>query len=88
MPSIAYRLACVAAGDAVAGISLVPVSAHDIVAGHALLRGAGGVLIDQNGEPITYVAEANFSIASNRGFGGAPTACRELVSRKWERVFQ
>ena len=44
MPSIAYRLAKVAAGDVVCGVSLYPVSAHDVVAGHALLRGAGGVL--------------------------------------------
>lgn len=33
MPSIAYRLARVAAGDAVVGVSLVPVSAHDVVGG-------------------------------------------------------
>jgi myo-inositol-1(or 4)-monophosphatase len=31
MPSIAYRLARVAAGDAVTSASLVPVSAHDVV---------------------------------------------------------
>jgi myo-inositol-1(or 4)-monophosphatase len=39
MASIAYRLARVAAGDGTCGISLYPVSAHDVVAGHALLRG-------------------------------------------------
>ncbi|MHC8366932.1 hypothetical protein ACYZT9_14055 [Pseudomonas sp. ZT5P21] len=39
MPSIAYRLAKVAAGEGVCGVSLCQVSAHDIVAGHALLRG-------------------------------------------------
>ena len=49
MPSIAYRLAKVAAGDGVCGISLYPVSAHDVVAGHALLRGAKGVLIARMG---------------------------------------
>ncbi|MFO1694275.1 inositol monophosphatase family protein, partial [Pseudomonas aeruginosa] len=57
MPSIAYRLARAAAGDAVVGTSLVPVSAHDVVGGHALLIGAGGVLIDQDGGPITYESE-------------------------------
>lgn len=46
MPSIAYRLARVAAGDGVAGVSLVPISAHDVVAGHALIKGAGGVLLN------------------------------------------
>lgn len=39
MPSIAYRLAKVAAGDGVCGVSLYPASAHDVAAGHALLRG-------------------------------------------------
>ncbi|MCY1365911.1 hypothetical protein D9M69_527850 [compost metagenome] len=53
MPSIVYRLARVASGDAVAGMSLVPVSAHDIAAGHALLIGANGVLVDHQGAPIT-----------------------------------
>lgn len=43
MPSIAYLLAKVAAGDGVCGLSLYPVSAHDVVAGHALLIGASGV---------------------------------------------
>jgi myo-inositol-1(or 4)-monophosphatase len=43
MPSIAYRLARVAAGDGICGLSLHPVSAHDVVAGHALLIGTGGV---------------------------------------------
>ncbi|WP_090268482.1 inositol monophosphatase family protein [Pseudomonas panipatensis] len=44
MPSIAYRLARVAAGDGVAAISLFPVSPRDVAAGHALLRAVGGEL--------------------------------------------
>ena len=42
MPSIAYRLARVAAGDGVAAVSLYSVSPHDTVAGHALLRAVNG----------------------------------------------
>ncbi|MCY1534480.1 3'(2'),5'-bisphosphate nucleotidase [compost metagenome] len=87
MPSIAYRLARVAAGDAVAGVSLVPVSAHDIAAGHALLIGAKGVLLDQAGDPITYESEARLSTASLRCFGGAPRACQELTGRTWDELF-
>ncbi|MGL4316117.1 MAG: inositol monophosphatase family protein [Pseudomonas sp.] len=87
MPSIAYRLARVAAGDAVAGASLVPVSAHDVVGGHALLIGARGVLLDQDGLPISYESEARMSRASLRCFGGAPEACRELARRDWGRLF-
>jgi myo-inositol-1(or 4)-monophosphatase len=87
MPSIAYRLAKVAVGDGVCGVSLYPVSAHDVVAGHALLRGAGGVLLDERAQPITYVTEANMQIVSRRCFGGSASACRILVAREWNRIF-
>ncbi|MDA8485724.1 inositol monophosphatase [Pseudomonas resinovorans] len=87
MPSIAYRLARAAAGDAVAGISLVPVSAHDLVAGHALLIGAGGVLLDQAGAPISYESKACLVRASTKCFGGAPQACLELARRNWDILF-
>ena len=88
MPSIAYRLARVAAGDAVAAVSVVPVSAHDVAAGHAILKGAGGMLLDQDGVEITRYAEASLGVVSNRVFGGASLACIILASRNWERVFQ
>lgn len=87
MPSIAYRLAKVAAGDGVCGVSLYPVAAHDVAAGHALLRGAGGVLLDERGEDITYVTEANMQKASRRCFGGSVSACQTLVTRDWGRIF-
>src|SRR5690606_12703856 len=57
-PSIAYRLARVAAGDGVCAVSLVPLSAHDVAAGHALLRGARGVLLNQGGMPVSYRPDA------------------------------
>lgn len=60
MPSIAYRLARVAAGDGVCAVSLYPLSAHDVAAGHALLRASGGVLLDQDGQPITYRTEGEW----------------------------
>ncbi|MBV4516156.1 MULTISPECIES: inositol monophosphatase family protein [Pseudomonas] len=87
MPSIAYRLARVAAGDGVCGVSLYPVSAHDVVAGHALLIGANGVLVDQDGRPIEYRTKAEMMKVSNRCFGGAPIACADLARRDWDRVF-
>lgn len=87
MPSIAYRLAKVAAGDGVRGVSLYAVSAHDVVAGHALLRGAEGVLLDENGQSICYVTEANMQTVSRRSFGGSEIACRTLVARDWNRIF-
>ncbi|WP_426217854.1 inositol monophosphatase family protein [Pseudomonas sp. DWRC2-2] len=88
MPSIAYRLARVAAGDGVCGISLYPVSAHDVVAGHALLLGASGVLIGDNASPIQYTTEATMAKVSGRVFGGAPSACTALSNRNWNMVFE
>lgn len=88
MPSIAYRLARVAAGDGAAAVSLYPVSAHDVVAGHALLIGAGGVLLNQEGNAIFYTTEASMKTVSQRCFGGAASACQSLVSRDWDKVFE
>lgn len=88
MPSIAYRLARVAAGDGVCGISLYPVSAHDVVAGHALLLGARGMLADEDGSPIRYATQATMEKVSERVFGGAPDACIALSKREWSKVFE
>lgn len=88
MPSIAYRLARVAAGDAVCAVSLYPVSAHDVVAGHALLLASGGVLLDQDGQSISYRTESEMAVVSNRCFGGALQACQDLLRRDWKRVLR
>lgn len=88
MPSIAYRLARVAAGDGICGISLYPVSAHDVVAGHALLLGSGGTLVGELGDPIKYVTEGSMLRVSERCFGGATDACLELTKRDWNKVFE
>lgn len=88
MPSIAYRLARVAAGDGVAAVSLYPVSAHDVVAGHALLIGARGVLLNQDGQPVSYTTESRMRTVSPRCFGGAPSACLELAGRDWNKVLE
>lgn len=87
MPSIAYRLAKVAAGDGICGVSLYPVSAHDVVAGHALLLGAKGTLTDENGKAVHYANNANMLKVSQRCFGGAPGACVALSRREWSGVF-
>ena len=72
LPSIAYRLARVAVGDGIATVTLRPVNAHDIAAGHALLTAAGGVLVAEDGVPVTY-GEEGYSRPS-ACFGGAPKA--------------
>jgi ADP-ribosylglycohydrolase/fructose-1,6-bisphosphatase/inositol monophosphatase family enzyme len=83
-PSIAYRLALAAAGQGIAGVSLAGARSWDYAAGHALLRAAGGVLLDQDGREVTYDARGHGRTA--RCFGGAPAAARELAARSWDAV--
>ena len=84
MPSIAYRLALVAAGEGVAAVSLNSPGDWDYAGGHALLRGAGGVLIDQDGKLIGYSPSGKSSC--HWCFGGAPAAVEVLCHRKWKSV--
>ena len=81
LPSIAYRLARVAVGDAVGTVTLRPVAAHDIAAGHALLLAAGGVLLAEDGVAITYGELGDCRPFAC--FGGSPAAVRTLRSRTW-----
>ena len=54
LPSIALRLALVACGQAHAMLGIHEVRTWDIVAGHALLRGASLDLWRRNGTPVRY----------------------------------
>jgi ADP-ribosyl-[dinitrogen reductase] hydrolase len=81
MPSIAYRLARIAVGDAVATMSLNTITALDYAAGHALLRGAGGTLTDGGGTPVTYTADGDSEAVGC--FGGAPGAVAAMLTRTW-----
>ncbi|MSO99840.1 MAG: hypothetical protein EXR07_02135 [Acetobacteraceae bacterium] len=81
LPSIAYRLARIAVGDGIATLTLRPVNALDIAAGHALLMAAGGVLLAEDGAPVTYneLGESRPSAC----FGGSPNAVAVLRARTW-----
>ena len=79
MPSIAYRLARVACGDAAATCSLGGTQDWDYAAGHALLRGAGDVLVNARGEPVQYSPRGE-SYTSEL-FGGVPEAVEQLRQR-------
>jgi ADP-ribosyl-[dinitrogen reductase] hydrolase len=81
LPSIAYRLARVAVGDGLATVTLRPVNAHDIAAGHALLTAAGGVLVAEDGVPVTYGTHG--ACRPFACFGGAPDAVATLLARTW-----
>ncbi|MDP6836426.1 MAG: inositol monophosphatase family protein, partial [Candidatus Marinimicrobia bacterium] len=52
--SVAYKLGLTAAGKADVFASLRPKNEWDICAGHCIVNEAGGVLMDLNGNTVTY----------------------------------
>lgn len=83
-PSIAYRLALVAVGEHVATLSLNYLSAWDFAAGHALLRAAGGVMLDEDGQEIVYPSVG--AGTTSRVFAGGRAVVEELLKRPWDRA--
>ncbi len=81
LPSIAYRLALVAAGEGAATLSLTNPCSWDYAAGHALVRAAGGVLVQADGSPVTYGRDGAGAVAAV--FGGGPMAVAALRQRDW-----
>lgn len=81
LPSIAYRLARIAVGDGIATLTLRPVNALDIAAGHALLMAAGGVLVTEDGETVSYDDMGHSRPSAC--FGGSPGAVAALRGRTW-----
>lgn len=83
LPSVAYRLALVAAGEGVVAIALGGPRSWDLAAGHALILAAGGEVVDKAGRPLTYgpLGEGGAEAC----FAGAPGAIRELLRRPWDR---
>ena len=81
LPSIAYRLARIAVGDGIATLTLRPVNALDIAAGHALLMAAGGVLVTEDGEEVTYNEQGESRPSAC--FGGPSKVVEVLRARKW-----
>jgi len=81
-PSIAYRLAATAAGQAAAATSLYAPGAWDYAAGHALLRAVGGALVDERGREVGYDDQGGSS--TRRAFGGSPLVVADLAARRWE----
>jgi ADP-ribosylglycohydrolase/fructose-1,6-bisphosphatase/inositol monophosphatase family enzyme len=84
MPSIAYRLARVAAGDGVATVSTHGVNEYDIAAGMALLRASGGVALDAEGKEITLTGELERRVSGC--FAGAPAAAAQLAQHDWKSL--
>jgi ADP-ribosylglycohydrolase/fructose-1,6-bisphosphatase/inositol monophosphatase family enzyme len=84
VPSIAHRLALVAAGEAVAAVSLKNPSSWDYAGGHALLRGAGASLVDERGREVSYSKDGESRSAS--AFGGPRRIADELRQRPWHAL--
>ncbi|MBM3723814.1 MAG: ADP-ribosylation/Crystallin J1 [Acidobacteria bacterium] len=81
LPSIAYRLALVAAGEGDATTSIHTLSAWDIAAGHALLRSAGADLVDGSARPVAYGRDGSGE-CEGRCLAGPPPLIRHLASFK------
>jgi len=81
MPSIAYRLARIAAGDGIATASTHGIKEYDIAAGMALVRAAGGVALDAQGNEIAL--EGNSERRVSGCFAGRPAAARQLAQIDW-----
>ncbi len=86
MPSIAYRLARVAAGDAIATLSVHGVHEYDVAAGMALLRAARGVLLDAEGREVMLQGSSQNRLSGC--FAGAPQAARQLAQFDWKLLDQ
>lgn len=86
IPGIAYRLALAACGEGVAAISLFGARDFDYAAGHALLRGVGGVLLDERGRPVTYHPRRPTRVGFC--FGGGAAVCAALVEQDWAGVLK
>jgi fructose-1,6-bisphosphatase/inositol monophosphatase family enzyme len=83
-PSIAYRLALVAAGEHAATLSLNYLQPWDYAAGHALIRAAGGVVLDEYGRDIVYRFDGE--VHATRVFAGPPPIIHDLIGRHWDGV--
>lgn len=84
MSSIAHRLARVAAGDGVAALSAHSVHEYDIAAGAALLRAAGGVLLDAEGREIAFSRAGGARVSGC--IAGAPQAAAALARVNWSEA--
>ncbi|HJL41094.1 MAG TPA: inositol monophosphatase family protein [Myxococcales bacterium LLY-WYZ-16_1] len=87
VPSVAYRMALVAAGEGDAGVALSGAADYDCAGAHALLRGAGEVLLDGTAEPVRYAEDGgNRSSGGGQLIGGSAPLAKELSTREWNRI--
>jgi hypothetical protein len=68
----------------VATLSIHAVSEYDVAAGMALLRAAGGVLLDAAGKPAQLTGTLDGRLSGC--FAGAPEAARQLAAHDWKAL--
>jgi len=86
MPSIAYRLALAAGGDASVGSSLKGAGDWDYAGGQALLRGTGADLYNEHGEPAAYSPRGESR--SRVCLGTSPRVAREILTRPFREIYR
>jgi ADP-ribosylglycohydrolase/fructose-1,6-bisphosphatase/inositol monophosphatase family enzyme len=84
IPSIAHRLALLAAGEAGAATSIHAPGAWDYGAGHALLRAAGAILVNEVAEEIAYGEDG--SSQSRCAYAGVADVAKALARQPWDTV--
>lgn len=85
-PGIAFRLAQVAAGLGEVAVSVFAPRDFDVAGGHALVRGAGGEMVDARLRPQTYRADRPTQAASI--FAGTPEATAWAAQTAWSTQLQ
>lgn len=83
LPSIAWRMALVAAGEGDVTVSLGGPEAWDLAAGHALIIGAGGTVLDRQGGDLRYDSRGHCR-AGGGIFAGAPVLAKDFATRPWD----
>ncbi|HEX5476326.1 MAG TPA: inositol monophosphatase family protein [Burkholderiales bacterium] len=86
MPSIAYRLARVAAGDGAAALTVHGINEYDSAAGLALVQAAGGVLLDAQGREVVLTGKPEARVEGC--FAGSREAAGRLCSFPWGELEQ
>ena len=86
MPSIAYRLARLAGGDGVGALTVHGVNEYDIAAGLALVRAAGGVILDQTGREVALKGDPRGRVEGC--FAGSREAAAALARFDWAKLEQ
>lgn len=77
VPSIAHRLALLAAGDADGAAATGSPVPWDVAGGHALLRAVGATLVDSQGVEVRYDRWSGGSV-----YGGSETVAKTLAARR------